>query len=83
MKMIEALTAEDIQGSYVYGANDETVGEIDGLVMSDDGKVAEVVINVGGFLGLGGKPVAVTFDELQILKNVEGDDFRIYIDSTQ
>ena len=82
MKMIEALTAEDIQGSYVYGANDETVGEIDGLVMSDDGKVAEVVINVGGFLGLGEKPVAVTFDELQILKNVEGDDFRIYIDST-
>lgn len=83
MEMIQKLTAEDIQGSYVYGSNDETVGEVDSLVMGDDGKVAEIVINVGGFLGLGEKPVAVTFDELQILKNVEGDDFRIYIDSTQ
>jgi hypothetical protein len=27
--------------------------------------------------------VAVTFDELQVLKNVEGDDVRIYIDSTE
>lgn len=83
MEMVQALTAEDIQGSYVYGANDETVGEVDSLVMGDDGKVAHVVINVGGFLGLGEKPVAVTFDELQILKNVDGDDFRIDIDSTQ
>ncbi len=83
MEMVEALTAEDIQGSYVYGANDETVGEVDSLVMGDDGKVSQVVINVGGFLGLGEKPVAVTFDELQILKNVDGDDFRIYIDSTK
>ncbi|MGJ8544426.1 MAG: PRC-barrel domain-containing protein [Sulfitobacter sp.] len=80
---VEQLTAEDLDGSYVYGANDETVGEIDRLIMSDDGKVEHVVINVGGFLGLGEKPVAVTFDELQVMKNVEGDDFRIYIDSTE
>lgn len=83
MAMIEALTAEEIQGSYVYGAKDETVGEVDSLIMDDSGKVSQVVINVGGFLGIGEKPVAVTFDELQILKNVDGDDFRIYIDSTQ
>lgn len=81
--MIEQLTAEDLEGSYVYGANDETVGEIDSLLLGDDGQIDRVVINVGGFLGLGEKPVAVTFDELQVLKNVEGDDVRIYIDSTE
>lgn len=80
---IEELTAEDLEGSYVYGANDETVGEIDSIVLTDDGKVEKVVINVGGFLGLGEKPVAVTFDELQVLRNVDGDETRIYIDSTQ
>ena len=80
---VAALTAEDLEGSYVYGANDETVGEIGALVMGDDGEVGQVVINVGGFLGIGEKPVAVTWDELQIMKNAEGDDFRIYIDSSE
>ena len=78
-----ALTAEDLEGSYVYGADDETVGEIGALVMGDNGEVSQVVINVGGFLGIGEKPVAVTWDELQIMKNAEGDDFRIYIDSSE
>ena len=78
-----ALTAEDLEGSYVYGANDETVGEIGALVMGDNGEVGQVVINVGGFLGIGEKPVAVTWDELQIMKNAEGDDFRIYIDGSK
>jgi len=80
---VAALTAEDLEGSYVYGANDETVGEIGALVMGDKGEVGQVVINVGGFLGIGEKPVAVTWDELQIMKNAEGDDFRIYIDSSE
>jgi len=77
------LTAEELEGSYVYGANDETVGEIDNLVMSDSGQVQQVVINVGGFLGLGEKPVAVSFDDLQVLQNNDGSDYRIYIDSTE
>jgi len=47
-----ALTAEDLEGSYVYGADDETVGEIGALVMGDNGEVSQVVINVGGFLAL-------------------------------
>jgi len=81
--MIEQMSADDLEGSYVYGANDETVGEIDTLLIGDNGQIDRVVINVGGFLGLGEKPVAVTFDELQVLKNVEGDDVRIYIDSTE
>jgi len=81
--MIEQMSADDLEGSYVYGANDETVGEIDTLLLGDNGKIDRVVINVGGFLGLGEKPVAVTFDELQVLQNVEGDDVRIYIDSTE
>lgn len=80
---VSQLTADDLQGTYVYGANDETVGEIGDLLMSDDGKINEVVINVGGFLGLGEKPVAVSFDELQVLKTVDGDELRIYIDSNE
>lgn len=81
--MVTNLTAEDLEGTYVYGPNEETVGEIGALVLGDSGKIEHIVINVGGFLGMGEKPVAVTFEELRILKNIEGDDFRLYIDSTK
>ncbi len=83
MSAARKMTSEQLEGALVYGANDESVGEIDRLVLGEDGKVSNVVINVGGFLGLGEKPVAVTFDELQILQEQDGDDVRIYIDSTQ
>ncbi|PVA11329.1 photosystem reaction center subunit H [Pelagivirga sediminicola] len=83
MEMVSQMTSEDLEGTTVYGANDESVGEIESLIVGDDGKVSEIVINVGGFLGLGEKPVAVTFDELQILREEGGDDYRIYIDSTE
>ncbi|HAC51184.1 MAG TPA: photosystem reaction center subunit H, partial [Sulfitobacter sp.] len=55
--MIQQMSADDLEGSYVYGANDETVGEIDTLLIGDNGQIDRVVINVGGFLGLGEKPV--------------------------
>ncbi|APX90210.1 photosystem reaction center subunit H [Brevirhabdus pacifica] len=77
------LTADDLEGENVYGADDKSVGEIDELILTDDGKIERVVINVGGFLGIGEKPVAVTFDELTILRNEGGDDVRIYIDATK
>lgn len=83
MTQVSEMTSEQLEGSLVYGANDESVGEIDRLVLGEDGKVSHVVINVGGFLGIGEKPVAVTFEELQILQEQDGDDVRIYIDSTQ
>lgn len=82
MTSIDQLTAEDLDGAYVYGPKDETVGEIGQLLLSDSGKIDQAVINVGGFLGLGEKPIAVTFEELQLLTNASGD-LRVYIDATQ
>lgn len=79
---IADLTAADLQGARVYGAGDEDVGEISTLVLTDDGKMDRAVIDVGGFLGMGEKSVAVTFEELQIIRSTEGD-LRVYIDSTQ
>ncbi|MGR3484492.1 MAG: PRC-barrel domain-containing protein [Paracoccaceae bacterium] len=77
------LTAEELTGTRIYGINDEFVGEIGDLIVAEDGSITEVIIDVGGFLGLGEKPVAVTFDELQMLSNDAGTDLRIYIDSTE
>jgi len=69
------LKAEDLVGTTVYGANDENIGEINDIVLSQDGKVDAVIIDVGGFLGIGEKPVAVGFDKLTFMADKNGKKY--------
>ena len=78
----QSMNADELQGARVYGANDEDLGEVANLVI-EDGKLTHAVIDVGGFLGMGEKPVAVDFEKLQILKDADGDDLRVYMDATE
>jgi sporulation protein YlmC with PRC-barrel domain len=56
-----------IVGSSVYNDQNQSIGSIDDILMSDtDHKAATAVISVGGFLGMGGKLVSVPFDQLNI-----------------
>lgn len=77
------LTTETLTGARVYGVADEDVGEISKLLLTDDGKLDRAVIDVGGFLGMGERPVAVAMNELTIIRAQDGDDLRVYIDSSQ
>ena len=48
------ISSEDVEGTTVYGAGDERVGEIDHLLIDKlSGRVAYAVMSFGGFLGLG------------------------------
>ena len=60
------LRAEELLGKDVVNLNGNEVGEIGDVVMDRDGKVAYAVVDVGGFLGMGEKQVAVPFDELRM-----------------
>jgi hypothetical protein len=77
------LTTEDLTGARVYGSNDEDLGEIDRLLVTEDGKLDRAIIDVGGLLGLGEHPVAVTMDELQIVRSEDDGEVRVYIESSQ
>ncbi|CAN7667030.1 PRC-barrel domain-containing protein [Rhizobium sp. LjRoot254] len=77
------LTADKLTGARVYGPNDEDVGEINRIILDNNGQVDRVVLDIGGFLGVGEHQIAVTMDELNIVKNTKGDDFRVYIDANQ
>lgn len=66
------ISAEQLIGLSVYGANRNDLGEVGDIVLDESGKVDVVIIDVGGFLGLGEKPVAVSFSSLQIFR--EGND---------
>ena len=77
------VTAEELTGTPVYGPNDENVGEIGDLVIGEDGTVTDVIVDVGGFLGLGEKPVSIAYDSVQLLKQTDGDDMRAYVNMTE
>jgi sporulation protein YlmC with PRC-barrel domain len=76
------IEVDTLIGMDVYGINDEEIGEIGDLVLSTEGQVEQVLIEVGGFLGLGEKNVAIPFEELTILRSNE-NDVRVYLDTTE
>jgi sporulation protein YlmC with PRC-barrel domain len=77
MSQVEAgtLSAENLMGARVYGANDADLGEISDVMMTADGKVDAYVIDVGGFLGIGEKPVALEAASLKVMRNEAGSLF--------
>lgn len=77
---VDELTSDDLDGARVYSTNDEDIGEIKSLVLSEDGQITKARLDVGGFLGMGEKQIEVDFSEITIMR---GDDFRIYVDATQ
>ena len=80
---VKDVNADMLKGAPVYGANNEEIGEVDRLLKNDDGKLDGVVIDVGGFLGMGERPVAFDVEELQILRKDDSDDVLIVVDSTK
>lgn len=69
------LRAEELMGTTVYGADDANIGEIGDILMTADGKIDAYVIDVGGFLGMGEKKVAVGSDNLAFMVDAEGKKY--------
>ncbi|MFD2647243.1 PRC-barrel domain-containing protein [Devosia albogilva] len=73
---------EQLRGIGVYGINDELIGSIGDVVLNPDGSVDAVIVDVGGFLGLGAKPVAVGSDNLTISEDIAGQRY-LFISTTR
>lgn len=77
------ISADELIGSNVYSVDDEDIGTVDDVVASEDGELQHIVIDVGGFLGLGAHSVAIGFDEITVMSQDGGDELRVYVDATQ
>lgn len=58
------MLASGLMGANVMGADNENIGTVDDLLLSDNGQVEAVIVGVGGFLGVGTKNVAIAVDQL-------------------
>ena len=57
--------ASKIIGSNVVNDANETIGEINDVLVSSDGKRPFAVLSIGGFLGMGDHLVVVPYDSLK------------------
>ncbi|MCZ4354216.1 PRC-barrel domain-containing protein [Roseovarius aestuarii] len=80
--MVSATSLDGLEGAPVYDVNDAHIGEISHVLIDGD-TLTDAVIDVGGFLGMGEKPVALSFEQLQVLQNSNGGDLRVYVDMSE
>ena len=59
------IRGSEMIGSSVYDAQKRDIGKIKDVVLDQQGRVDSVVIDVGAFLGMGGKYVAVPMRDLK------------------
>ncbi|WP_432284271.1 PRC-barrel domain-containing protein [Aminobacter sp. BA135] len=72
VRLTEAeLTPDLLADATIYGPDDEDIGSVSHVHGS--GSTAQVIIDVGGFLGIGAKPVAVPVSQLDFMRDEDGE----------
>jgi hypothetical protein len=74
-----ALTSEMLTGANVHDRDDNSIAEVSDLVLTTDGQVTDVLVDVGGFLGIGERTVAIPLDRVTVGRD-EGGMVRIWVD---
>jgi len=65
------ISSENVQGTNVYGAGNEAIGEIDHLLIEKlSGRVVYAVMSFGGFLGLGHRHYPIPWAALKYDTNL-------------
>lgn len=76
------LTAETLTGADVRGPDDTSIAEVSDLVLTGEGQVTDVILDVGGFLGIGARSVAIPMDRLTVAQT-EGGAVRLWVNMTK
>lgn len=68
-ELLEGDAIDDIEGTAVRDANGDSIGEVDEVVRGKSDNALYFVVDVGGFLGLGEREVAIPADRFTRTKN--------------
>jgi len=64
------FTPENLMDATVYGAEDERIGRV--THVHGMGTASKIVVDVGGFLGIGAKPVMLNVADLTFMRHGDG-----------
>ncbi|MFB9950428.1 PRC-barrel domain-containing protein [Rhizobium puerariae] len=68
------ISANDYIGKPVYNAEDKSIGDVNDLILEENGGIVAAVIGVGGFLGIGEKDVALPMDKITMTRDAENNN---------
>lgn len=63
----DQMIASNLMGADVWGAENESIGAVDDLLLDRDGQIIAVIVGIGGFLGIGERDVAISTDQLEFV----------------
>ena len=73
------VEASEVEGTTVMSRDEEEIADVSDVLMTENGEIESIVVNVGGVLGMGSKPVEVPFDRVTLQTNDEDDEMSIVI----
>jgi hypothetical protein len=66
----DELTEANLADAVIYGPQDEKVGTVSHL--HGNGPSSQVIVDIGGFLGIGTKPVALQVSQMNFMRDEHG-----------
>ncbi|HSM26738.1 MAG TPA: PRC-barrel domain-containing protein [Thioalkalivibrio sp.] len=79
-----SFRVDQLIGSNLESRTDAgTIGSISDLVIDEDGQILAVIVEVGGFLGIGQKDVAIPWDSVERTMNDKGDGYELHVSASK
>jgi sporulation protein YlmC with PRC-barrel domain len=78
----EEMLVSNLMGTQVYTGENESLGEINDVLLAEGGGLKAVVVGVGGFLGIAERDVAVPWEALEVSRD-QDRDFLLRLDVTR
>ncbi|MGY6553323.1 MAG: PRC-barrel domain-containing protein [Wenzhouxiangella sp.] len=84
------VSLDSLMGSSARTSDGEDVGNIDDILIDSEGQIKAIVVGVGGFLGIGSKDVAISWDHVSVAPDADNgaataspDEFVIQVNVTE
>jgi len=74
---VGTLKGDDLKGVEVLDPNGNSIASISDFLLTPEGDIDAVIVDFGGFLGIGTKPVAIAFDGLNFVSDQSGKRYLI------
>jgi hypothetical protein len=77
------LLASSIIGGSVYSPANESIGDVNDLVVKPTGEIEAVVVGVGGFIGIGEKDVAIALNRFTMEPTPDLSSTKLVLNATK
>jgi len=68
----DQLLASKFKGTNVMSSDNQKIGDVSDILFDKDGKIEAYVITMGGFLGMGGKEIALAPSSFEVIPGKNG-----------